>query len=322
MEIDKAPFPDFLVVGAAKCGTTSLYHYLKQHQQVYMSPIKEPNHFSTDIKPAEFSPEYKLHEKVKNLNVSEYVRSDMKKEVWGAYVQDEEEYKMLFRFAGDSKAIGEISNSYLYSDVAAANIFKKYPAMKIIMILRQPAERAWSHYLANVRDGKTTLAFREELRIDASKKEKGWGKSHLYHELGLYSEQVKRYLDLFPAEQLKIYLYDDLRHDREKLVRSLFEFLGITINAPIDFHQRYNEARIPKSPALVHLLTRMGIKRKLLHAFPEKWQGSVKSAFFSSTPAPRLSKQDKQALTHFYKEDIQKLSVLLNRDLSMWLHAD
>ncbi len=76
------PFPNFLVVGAAKCGSTSLYHYLKQHPQVYMSPLKEPNHFSTDINPASFSEDYILHEKMKNLDIRRYVNSEVLTEEW------------------------------------------------------------------------------------------------------------------------------------------------------------------------------------------------------------------------------------------------
>src|SRR5688572_14646371 len=113
METSLMPAPNFLVVGAAKCGSTSLYHYLKQHPEAYMSPLKEPNHFSTDIDPEKFSPEYKLHEKQKNLDVKKYVNSDLLTEEWEAYVHDREDYLKLFRFATGKKAIGEISNAYL-----------------------------------------------------------------------------------------------------------------------------------------------------------------------------------------------------------------
>ena len=185
--INHSYHPNFLVIGAAKCGTTSLYHYLRQHPDVYMSPIKEPNHFSTDIQPSDFSSEYKLYEKSKNLDIEKFVNGDMKEDQWGAYVHNKEQYLKLFRFAGNKKAIGEISNSYLYSNVAATQIRNEYPDMKIVAILRQPAERAYSHYMANLRDGRTVLPFRQEVEKDDAKIKHGWGISHLYYELGRYA---------------------------------------------------------------------------------------------------------------------------------------
>ncbi|MBK9638976.1 MAG: hypothetical protein IPO63_14670 [Bacteroidetes bacterium] len=77
--------------------------------------------------------------------------------------------------------------------------------MKIVMILRQPAERAYSHYMANLRDGRTTLPFREEVLHDDAKAQHGWSISHLYYELGLYAEQIKRFIDLFPSHQIKYF---------------------------------------------------------------------------------------------------------------------
>ncbi len=316
--MEVTPFPNFLVVGAAKCGTTSLYHYLVRHPQVYMCPIKEPNHFSTDIDPVNFSPEYKQIEKEKRINIKEYVNSDFRVKHWGSYVHDREDYTKLFRFAKDKKAIGEISNSYLFSAVAAKNIHDEFPEMKIVMVLRNPVERVYSHYLANLRDGKTILSFRKELEKDAAKTEKGWAISHTYLEMGLYHDQVQRYLQLFPENQIRIYLYDDLKKDTPGLVRNLFAFLGISTDSNINFSEKHNEAKMPKNRFLVHLLTRIGIKRRLLHLLPEKWQTPVKSAFFSDSPVPKMTAEDRNWLIDFYKEDIAKLSDLIHRDLSSW----
>ena len=313
-------FPNFLIVGAAKCGTTSLYHHLYLHPDVYMSPIKEPNHFSTDIDPAAFSPEYKLHEQIKRLNVHEYVNGNMEQQHWEAYVHDREDYKKLFRFAKNKKAIGEISNSYLFSSVAAKKIHDEFPEMKIIMVLRNPVDRAYSHYLANVRDGQTTLSFRKELEKDATKKQKGWGKSHVYFESGLYYEQVKRYIDLFPADQRRIFLYDDLKKDTTGLVQQLFLFLGINQQITINEREKHNEAKLPKSKWLIRLLTRLGIKRRLFHLLPQHWQSSVKNSFFSSAPIPKMEINDRKWLLEQYKSDIEKLAVLIGRDLSSWIN--
>lgn len=312
-------FPNFLVAGAAKCGTTSLYHYLRQHPDVYMSPIKEPNHFSTDIVPEHFSDEYKVYERSKNLDIEKFVNGDMKEEQWGAYVLKREHYLKLFRFAAGKKAIGEISNSYLYSSVAAANIHREFPDMKIVMILRQPAERAYSHYLANLRDGRTTLPFREEVEHDDAKSRHGWSISHLYFELGLYAEQVKRFTSLFPKEHLRIFLFDDLKNDNKKLVRELFTFLDLRTDVPVNYDEKFNEARIPKNPGLIKFITQAGIKRKIYRALPEAWKKQVKDAFFKEGKVPKLSPADRQWMSARYHDDIRQLENIIQRDLSHWL---
>ena len=311
--------PNFFIAGAAKCGTTSLYHYLKQHPQVYMSPIKEPNHFSTDIDPNNFSPEYKRYEKSKNLDIPSYVRGDMKQEQWGAYVRDPEDYRMLFRFANQKKAIGEISNSYLYSRLAAHNIRITLPEARIVIILRQPAERAFSHYQANLRDGRTTRTFREEIEYDDAKPTQGWGISHLYTELGLYHDQVKRFLTIFPEEQVKILLFDDLKRDRQRLLNDLFHFLQVDTQVDLDTADTHNEARVPRAPGFIKMITQTGLKRKLFRLLPTSRQEAVKSLFFKAEK-PLFRPEDKEWMTARYREDIIQLERLIQRDLRHWMN--
>ena len=310
--------PNFFIAGAAKCGTTSLYHYLKQHPQVYMSPIKEPNHFSTDIQPGDFSAEYKRYEKSKNLDVASYVRGDMKQEQWGAYVHDPEDYRLLFRHAENKSAIGEISNSYLYSHVAAREIFNNLPEARIVIILRQPAERAFSHYMANLRDGRTTLPFRKEIEFDDAKPIHGWGISHLYFELGLYYDQVKRYLDIFPRDQVKILLFDDLKNNRQQLLVELFSFLHIDHHNGINTTEAYNEARVPRSAGLIKLITQTGLKRKIFRLLPANSRDGLKSLFFKAEK-PLFRPEDREWMTNRYREDILRLEELLHTNLQHWL---
>jgi hypothetical protein len=319
MDTVNTPHPNFLVAGAAKCGTTSLYHYLKQHPDVYMSPIKETNHFSQDIRPENFSDEYKIYEKSKRLNIEEFVKSDMTGDQWGAYVLNYDHYIQLFRFANGKKAIGEISNSYLYSSVAAANIKAKYPDIKIVAILRQPAERAYSHYLANLRDGRTTLPFRAEVEKDDAKEKHGWSISHLYYELGLYADQIERFQQLFPASQLKVYLFDDLKSNNRALVKDLFRYLNLKEDVAINYDEKHNEARLPKNPGLIKFITQLGIKRRIFRALPKSWQQNVKNSFFKEGKAPKMDPADRKWMTDRYVSDIHKLEKLIGRDLSHWL---
>jgi len=311
--------PDFFVVGAAKSGTTSLYHFLDRHPDVYMSPIKEPNHFCTDIRIDEFSEEFKRHEREKNLDLSRYLAGDMKEKHWGYFVRERSDYLKLFRNITTEKAAGEVSNSYLFSHRAAANIRQEIPAAKIIMMLRNPSERAWSHYLANLRDGKTYLPFMDEIKKDAGKNPKGWGRSYLYLEMGLYYAQVKRYMDLFPAGQLKIFLYDDFKKDPGDVMNQLFEFIGVPSMSGDLFREKFNRARSPVSSRLLYFLSKTGIKRKLFRAIPAPFRKSVKDSFFKSSQ-PQLPGDDiKQYLAGYYRNDIVLLESLLGRSLQSWV---
>lgn len=319
VEIDEHILPNFLVIGAAKSGTTSLYHYLKQHPDVYMSPIKEPNHFCSDIRPEEFSPDFVLHEKQKKLDVHAYVRGDMSEPQWGAYVQSETDYKLLFRFAKGKKRIGEISNSYLYSHEAAANIKNKLSQVKLIAILRNPVDRAYSHYLANIRDGRAILPFRQELEADLAKAQQGWGKSHLYTGLGMYADQIRRYKNHFGKDQLLILFFDDLKNDSRAVIRNVYSFLDLPTAQELTPEGRFNEARVPKNINLIYFLTQTGLKRSIFRLIPKKIQEPVKNLFFKNKPPERMREADRKWLIELFRKDIMELAQEVNRDLSHWL---
>jgi hypothetical protein len=179
-------WPNFFIVGAANSGTTSLYTYLNQHPEVFLPALKEPHYFS-QIRPA-----YEQR----------YMRP---------YVTDETAYLQLFRKAGGYKAIGEASTSYLSDPEALRRIRDMVPNARIIIILRDPVERAHSHYLMDVREGRQNLPFFAALQDDWNRKDKGWGVSQLYVELGMYAEQVKRYLRAFGPEQVIILMFEELK---------------------------------------------------------------------------------------------------------------
>lgn len=316
----KENWPNFLVIGAAKCGTTSLYHYLKEHPEVYMSPIKEPNYFSTDINPEKFSRQYKDIEKRKRLNLDEYVKGDMNREVWGYFVREQHHYTGLFKKVKNEKAIGEISNSYLFSKEAAANIKKTLPAVKLIAILRNPVDRIYSHYLANLRDGKTFKPFRQEVEEDMQKPEKGWYISHCYFEMGLYYEQIKRYLDIFPEAQFRIFLYDELKNNPDNMLREVCQFLGIDASYRFNTSQKFNEAKIPKNEKLLYWLSNTGLKKNIYRLIPEPLKSNVKNLFFREDGRLPMSEEDKQWVKTLYREEIIRLGKILPKDISSWLN--
>ncbi len=150
-------------------------------------------------------------------------------------VTSQEEYEKLFADAGDAKAIGETSPAYLAVPDTPELIAKMIPDAKLIMILRNPIERAYSHYLMRRRQGKETRESFEEcleaIDLDPMRS---------YKSRGFYGEQLERYLKEFPIEQLKIFLYEDLLEDPVALVQECCSFLGVDSNFEPDMQEKYN----------------------------------------------------------------------------------
>ena len=294
--------PNFFVVGAQKAGTTSLYHYLEQHPDVFMSPRKEP-HFFEGMQ-------------------SDYRRPDRRL----APVTGVEEYMALFAGVRGEKAVGEASTSYIYSERSPALIERSLPEAKIIAVLRNPADRAYSNYLHCVRGGREPLAdFAEALKAEETRREEGWAPLWYYKRKGYYHAQVKRYLDTFGRDRVRIYLYDDLKREPFGVLRDLFGFLGVDETFVPDLSVQHNTAGLPKNRLAYTLAKRVGAWSPALKVdsldriLPDGTSRYIKSRFFAKPPPfpPEVRRQ----LVHDYREDVLKLEGLLQRDLSAWTRA-
>ena len=195
--------PNFLVVGAGKAGTTSLYRYLSQHPGIYMSPVKEPSYFASEISHRKsqrrFAASRPPKPRVRLERISRYLRTPT-----------------------DELAIGDATPSYLWSPTAPAAIRSRIPDAKIIMILRDPAERAFSHYLHQLAEGLTRMSFREQIEKCARGSNGKLSILYPFLEIGLYHQQVRRYLDLFPREHVRIYWYEEAWRQPALLLADLF----------------------------------------------------------------------------------------------------
>src|ERR1700693_2394465 len=188
----KEIWPNFFIVGAPKAGTTSLYEYLRRVPGVYMSPIKEPHYFNT----------------IKIVTVSALPP-----------IRDKAKYLSLFQGVKDEVAIGEATAAYLRDPETPKRIRDVVPDARIVMILRDPVERAFSHYLAYIREGSEPLSFQEALRKDL--------KQDAYLAPGFYAQQVKRYLDAFGSERVKMLIFEEFIHDTNGAVSDVLKFLGV-----------------------------------------------------------------------------------------------
>lgn len=310
------PIPNFLVVGAAKAGTTSIYQYLSQHPQVYLSPIKETNYFAKDIPLDKIRKDYY---KGGELDVERYVQTDLSEQIHIAFVSRWEHYQKLFKNVRGERAIGEISNSYLSSDVAAREIYAVNPDMKIIMILRDPIKRAFSHYKMTLRVGLVRDSFYEEVQRDYAAAEKGFRVSHLYVEMGQYAAQVRRYLDVFPREQVRIYLFDDLKADAATLIDNMLRFIGVDPQISVDTSFQANQASVPKSAGLVHFLRRTGIRTIAKKVSPRFIAEAAKKIFYKEKDDLTLTQREKDFLRPLFEQDVRELEQIIGRDLSHWL---
>lgn len=317
METRNLTLPTFIVVGANKGGTTSIYHYLKQHPQVYLSPVKEPHYFSKDIDINLFKREFAQN---KLQDIDKYLEGDMRQEYHAAFIRDRNQYLRLFKNVTDQKAIGELSTSYLYSSVAAQEIKKEIPGCKIIICLRNPIERAYSHYRMNLWTGNSNeFNFYKALVDDFDHDPKVWGNAHLYTEIGMYYQQVKRYLDTFGADQVKIIFTEDMKRNAQQVIRELYAFIGVDPDFVPDTSRQYNEVYTPKYKNFTWFLNKSGIRPLMKKLSPRFIKNLlVKVLYKSKSEKGDIPADAKQFLIDKLSGDIRQLSVLLNKDLSNW----
>jgi hypothetical protein len=311
--------PNFLIVGAAKAGSTSLYHYLDQHPQVYMSPIKEPCYFASEVRPENFDAEFQAQARRGVLDTQTYIRGPMSEKRFGGLVTEWEDYIGLFRNVRDEIAIGEASVSYLWSKLAAANIHSRIPKAKIIIVLRNPADRAFSEYHHILTEGRTRASFHQYIRAGLRSKSEKVGALYDFLECGLYYQQVKRYLDLFPRDNIRIYFYEDYVARFPLLWRDVLEFLQVDSSFLPDTSLKHLEPRIPRIVSASYFLRKYGIWPRLTKLSPKAIRPLLKNVAFRRHSSLVMNSRDRQCLLSFYQEDIRKLSALLNRDLSGWL---
>jgi hypothetical protein len=311
--------PNFFIAGAPKAGTTSLYHYLDQHPQIYMSPIKEPCHFASELRPENFDEEEQPRIQRDMRALKDYLSGPMSEKRFGGLVANWDDYLKLFRNVRGEKAIGEASVCYLWSETAARNIHSRIPDATIIMVLRNPADRAFSQYLHGVSIGLIRRSFREQVDAALRSNTTKFGSTYPFLEFGLYSGQVTRYLRLFPRDRVGIYLYDDFRKDPTAIVPEILRLLSVEDDVVLAMTREHLEPRVPRFRAAGRLLTKYGTGRLVKRLTPGFVHPLLRRIAFTSRNALVMKPADRSRLIDYYRDDIHRLADLLNRDLSMWL---
>jgi len=298
--------PNFLIIGAAKSGTTSLYHYLRQHPAVFMPEVKEPRFFAyAENPPAMKGP------------------GDVRTNETAGAVYTLADYRQLFAGATTETAIGEASPNYLYSETAPRLIREHIPNVQLIAVLRNPIDRAYSHFLHLVRSGREPLRdFGAALDAEAERIASGWEWSWHYKQMGFYHTQLTRYLEYFDRDQLTVYLFEDFKADPIDLTQDIFRVLGVDDAFVPDTSMRYEKSGVPKSDRFQRFLLNPDnwLRRLSRYLIPEPVRERIlirmKNVNLSKPPLP----SDVRAqLVEAYREDILRLQELIDRDLSAWL---
>lgn len=296
--------PNFLIIGAAKSGTTSLYNYIQQHPAVYMSSNKEPRFFAFEGKRPDF-------------------RGPGDDPVaYKGVVTDMESYKQLFAGVSGEVAIGEASTHYLYNPEVPAKIRRHLPEVRLIAMLRDPVERAYSSFMHKRREGfEPHTDFETALQEEPSRIRGNWALLWHYKSMGFYYEQVKRYFELFDREQIRIYLYEDFRSDPLSVTRDIFRHLGVDESFKPDMAIKHNAGGVPISRLLQRFLnSRNPVKRMVRPLLSEDMAHRIADKIRRrNLRKPDIDPGLRARLIEDYREDILKLQDLLQKDLSAWL---
>jgi len=288
--------PNFVIIGAAKAGTTALYWYLQEHPEVQMSSLKETNFFAYGVG-----------------DNGRLLYGDP--ELHRFPIQTREAYAELFIGAGNAKAVGEASPIYLECPQAAVRIHQLLPEARIICGLRDPVDRAYSDYLMYLRNRGRVFEPVTEHQPSAR-----WAQpdSH-WMQLGMYHEQLSRYYEAFPARNIHVFLFDDLKAAESEVVRGVYRFLDVDDGFVPDFDTPHNVGGVPARMWLERLLTNGPLQRVLEPLVPKGVADRVRGLRMRNMDkVPPLPASLRSKLAEHFHTDLAQTAALIGRDLSQW----
>lgn len=295
--------PNLFIVGAPRCGTTFLWHCLRQHPRVFMSPIKEPLYFAAHPNtvwrgPGDCQP---LVSREKYLALFADARPAM------------------HRFAGDASTL------YLSAPDAPERVRNMSPDAKIVCVLRNPIGRAWSHFVQHRSQARETCGrFVDAVAMENRRLHDGWAPFWGYTELSKYSAQIERWRACFSASQFGVFLFDDLAADATAFVCQVLKFLDLEPlpGGPVSKMAR-NEAHLPRSLLLAQAVSdadnRFFVVGRAL--VPRHWRTYLRwllQTMNRRSPSTELTSAERLELAHLFDGDVRHIERLLHRDLEAW----
>lgn len=293
-------------MGAAKAGTTAAHVYLYQHPEVYMSFLKEPKYLS--------------------ISANRFPHNGPgDRKVDDGIVKSMEEYLNLFKDAGDEKVIGESSADYLYFHNTVIPRMKSLsPGAKILIMLRNPVERAYSSYRHMVMDERETLSFENALRREEERMKANYEFIWFYKDAGFYYKQVRHYIESFGKENVKICIYDDFAADSMAVMKDIFRFLDVDEGFDPNTAVRYNVGPSVQSESLEKFLVEYDhpvkkvLRPLLLNTIGRKYTETLVNYFINRNTL-KIKPKTRKRLIGVYESDVLKLEGLIGRNLSGWL---
>ncbi len=284
---------NFVCIGAQKAGTTTLADILSGHSDICIPPIKETKYFLFDED----------------------------------YAKGKSFYDSYFSNYTGQKAIGEFDPDYLLYPFTAQRIKETLGAdVKIIVVLRNPADRAFSHYLMTKRKGLEQNDFENALKAEAGRKtDIKMRKIYAYGERGMYGKQIEAFMEVFPAKNFLFLVFEeDFLKNRSQTIERVQQFLEVPVTSlNVDIHS--NEAGEAKNEALNELVRKPNFAKKLLKAIlPSKaFRKNVRKFFIKQNmqkvSTPKLSDaQRSELINSYFIEDIHLTEKLINRSLAVW----
>ncbi|MCW3031806.1 MAG: sulfotransferase [Solirubrobacterales bacterium] len=295
--------PDFFIVGHPKCGTTALYEMLRRHPQIYMPALKETRWFARELHP---------------------------RTPTSTHPGSLQEYLALFAAARPDQRAGEASPSYLRSREAAGRIAELAPDARIIAILREPASFLHSLHMELMRDHvETEKDLAKAIALEPRRAEQ----QEISHRPGLvytdyvrYVEQLRRYHDVFPSEQVLVLIYDDFRAENEATVRRVMSFLGVDDSAPLELTEANPSVRV-RSPRLNEMVRSLylgrgplgrALKAPIKAITPARVRRGGLQAFQRRAVYGKPQPADERVTAELrgrFREEVVALSDYLDRDL-------
>ena len=274
--------PQFLVAGAAKSGSSTLYHYLSLHPEVFMPDEKEPAFFS------------KYYDKGVD---------------W---------YESLFSEAQSGQVAGEATVEYMVNPDSPVRIAKLLPDIKLIFILRNPVDRAWSHYWHRVKNGEDARQFDEIMKSDDIFQE-------YFVQYGLYYKCLKRYYDIFNNDQIKIIILEDAKKDFPATIRKLYSFIGVSAEYNVESVKVKNKSAMFKSGLLARTSAKIRKLEGVKGALPDFLLLPMRAIFQEINKAnlkdweyPLLADNHRKELNDIFAKDVQRLDSICHGVSQLW----
>ena len=299
--------PDFFIIGPPKAGTTALHAALAQHPELHLSRIKEPKYFLCgDRPPPQDGGPGDAHS-------------------YREWVWQRDRYEALFADAPAGTQSGESTPFYLSDLSAQKRIHDEIPDAKLIVILRDPVDRAYSNWTHLWSDGLEPIGnflqacAEEDVRIN-----KGWAPFWKYRQLGLYGEQLDHLFQLFPREQVHLFRYKELVDEPHRTLNRICEFLGVTPDVVTEV-PRENVSTFVEHNARTRVLQAViRVGAEIGRFFPPSWWRRVSAPLVQARRGdaanrPELSVDDRLTLIEYFRPDIELLQELTGQSFADWL---